>query len=100
MRWKLAIWLAVLVALSIGVGKVASLWYHLNWIASAMWYLAALFLVFALSVYSDASQKYFHGPSSTFKPRFSASARSRFLVRSVAMAIAFAIVGLLDQTYF
>ena len=93
-------WLVLVVSISVGMGRMISRGYHLNWVASATWFFAGGLMVAAWNIYSDASLKYFDGRSSTFKPRYSKAVRSRFLARAAAITAALVGVGLLDQVYF
>ena len=101
MYWKAKVGLYVLFValLSLAMCEVISGAYHTNWLASAIWFLAAMVVVGACAIYKDTSLAYFTGESGTFQARFSKQARVRFLGRAVGVATALAIVGLLVQAF-
>ena len=98
--WKVWLVLVFFACLVVAGGKIISWVFHTNWVASAIWFLAAEFMIICWRAYKEASLSYFDGESGTFKPRHQKWLRIRLLKLSVVIAIVLAAIGVFVQRYF
>jgi len=98
--WKgVAVQLCLAAAIAKMLSAISSDFYHLNWIASAFWFLALAWFAIACSSYNEESLKYFDGQSGRFQPRFQKRSRMHIFGAFLTVAIVFAVLGLFVQIY-
>jgi hypothetical protein len=106
-EWKLVLsWKSagVQLCLAAAFGKylsyVSSDFFHLNWIACALWMLSGIWITSAFSSYREESLSYFDSQSGKFQPRFQKRSRRQIFGVLSTVAIAFAVLGVFIQIYF
>ena len=97
---KIALQLCMAAAIGKYISYIVHDFYHLNWIASSLWFLSGSWVAIAFSLYNQESLSYFDNKTGRFQPRFQKRSRVQIFFACVALAIALLLLGALDQLYF
>jgi hypothetical protein len=92
--------LAILVLTALMVGSLFTNGYQLGWTASAVWFVAAVWLLTTWRfVDQQTSDKYLDDRTGFFKSRVPSKFRSPFRRRIVAVTFALVLLGLLAEKF-
>ena len=92
--------LAILVLIAFMVGSLFSNGYQLGWTASAVWFVAAVWLLSTWRfVDQKTTDKYFDDRTGLFKSRIPGKFRSPLRRRIVAVTFALVLLGLLAEKF-